>query len=149
MPRERRATHDDTDVLVLAQQCSTPAELDVKFDALNPEIYPKFREMVQEVIDCGRRFYSSTTLVQVMRHHSMVSGGGGYRSDGGRVLHAVRLNDHISGYLARRWMLEHPQFHDFFETRRSPYLDHLYKARLAALAQTPPPPPAAAGAAPR
>jgi hypothetical protein len=75
----------------------------------NQNIYEEFEKRTLALIERGRRSYSARTIVEVMRHDS--------------ILHSLhgeyKINDHTSPDLARAFSIRHPEHRHFWEYRRA------------------------------
>jgi hypothetical protein len=73
----------------------------------NLHVYDAFEKQALAIAAKGFKHYSSRTIIEVLRHHSALQQVGG----------AWKLNDHITPYMARLFMLLHPELGNFFEFR--------------------------------
>lgn len=73
----------------------------------NLHVYAAFEREALRVADRGRQHYSARTIVEVLRHESAL------REVGGQF----KLSDWHTPYLARLFVLIHPQHVDLFEFR--------------------------------
>jgi hypothetical protein len=74
----------------------------------NWHIFEAFAKTTLALIDKGRSHYSARTIVEVLRHHSIL----------GEVAGQWKLNDHAAPDLARAFVIAHPEHIKFWEYRR-------------------------------
>ena len=79
-----------------------------EFDAANPALYQRFKQLAFELIAKGRRRYSSKTIVCVMRFQHDISTNADDE---------FKINDVVTSRYARKFLAEHPEHADFFELR--------------------------------
>ena len=73
----------------------------------NLHVYEAFEREALRVHHRGRTHYSARTIVEVLRHNSVLSEASG----------PWKLNDHATPYLARLFALMNPDASDLFEFR--------------------------------
>jgi hypothetical protein len=78
------------------------------FDAANPQVYRAFKGFALQLLNAGRRRYSSDAVLQRVRWHFAIETTG---SD------PYRINDHYSSRYARKLIAEDSRFDGFFELR--------------------------------
>ena len=71
--------------------------------------YEAFEREARKIIARGFKHYSARTIIHVLRHHSALEQIGG----------DWKLNNNISPYLARLWVLMNPQHAGLFEFRET------------------------------
>ena len=74
----------------------------------NDHIWKAFERQAILIARSGHKHYSARTIVEYLRHHSALQ-----EKDG-----MWKINDHVTPYLSRRFMGQHPQYIGFFETRK-------------------------------
>lgn len=74
----------------------------------NLHVYEAFEREALAIVGRGIKHYSAHTIIHVLRHHSALAENSG---DGWKI------NDHVSPYLARLFVLMYPQHIDLFEFR--------------------------------
>jgi hypothetical protein len=84
----------------------------------NLHVWDAFAAQALSVVNVGFKHYSARTIIEVLRHHSALTEGGGI----------WKLNDHTTAYLARLFALAYPQHAKLFEFRPT----NLEKEREAA-----------------
>ena len=75
--------------------------------AQNGHVWARFEQEAHKIRARGRTHYSARTIVEVLRHESVLS-----EADS-----TFKLNDHNTPDLARLYLLTHPDAGDFFATR--------------------------------
>ena len=79
-----------------------------KFHAENPVVYRLFCRFADELLARGRTRYSADAICHRIRWHVAVE----------TTDMDFKINDHYTAFYARLWMKDHPEFGEFFETRR-------------------------------
>ena len=74
----------------------------------NWHVVEAFERQALRLIGMNREHYSARTIVEVLRHHSVLND----TSD------AFKINDHNAPDLARAFVVLHPEHVDFWEYRR-------------------------------
>lgn len=75
----------------------------------NMYVFEAFEREALQVAVRGFKHYSARTIIEVLRHHSALKEVGG----------AWKLNDHNTPYLARLFVLMHPEHAHLFEFREA------------------------------
>lgn len=75
----------------------------------NLHIYAAFEREALRVVARGRQHYSARTIIEVLRHESLLAEAGG----------AWKLNDWHTPYLARLFALLNPSHSNLFEFREA------------------------------
>lgn len=76
---------------------------------INWPIVQAFEQTALAIIGKGREHYSARTIVEVLRHHSVLND----------TSTAFKINDHAAPDLARAFVVMHPQHLDMWEYRRA------------------------------
>lgn len=92
----------------IALRASAPPEEVRAYLSENPEIFRAFEAEALKVWRAGRGHYSARTIVEVLRHHTALTG------DPAGVF---KLNNNLTRPLALEFMKRHPECGAFFETR--------------------------------
>ena len=79
-----------------------------EFDAANPALYERFKEITLALIAAGKTRYSSKTILCVLRYEHDVSTTA---SDD------FKINDVVTSRYARKFVAEFPEHSNFFELR--------------------------------
>ena len=74
----------------------------------NYHIWVAFEVEANKVWESGRKHYSSRTIVEYLRHQTLVREASG----------VFKINDHAIPDLARLWQLHYPKREGFFEFRQ-------------------------------
>lgn len=83
-------------------------EMFAEFDAANPWLYARFREIALGLIAAGKRRYSSKTIICVLRYEHDV------RTNS---TDEFKINDVVTSRYARKFLEEFPEHAGFFELR--------------------------------
>lgn len=110
LPRPVRVMRDNADLFTAEFLQYLPDNLHV-FDAFE-------RESLR-VVARGWKHYSARTIIHVLRHHSALE-----EVDG----KGWKINDHTSPYLARLFVLMHPEHRALFEFREAKAVDREQQA---------------------
>jgi len=86
----------------------TTRERFLRYHAEHPEVYELFKGFVGELVRAGHQRYGTNAIINRIRWHFAVSGGGG--AD-------FKINDHFAPHYSRMLVAEHPALTDFFEFR--------------------------------
>ena len=87
----------------------------VKFHQAHPEVYDLFKRFAFEAINAGMTRISGRFLLYRIRWEvSVVTKGAGWNMHAGKEF---KLNDHLSPYYSRLFVIDHPQYRDHFEFR--------------------------------
>lgn len=79
-----------------------------QFHRENPDVYRLFCRFCDDAIRAGRKHLGAKMIWERMRWHTRVES----------TDPAFKLNNNYHAFYARRWLVEHPEHPDFFETRR-------------------------------
>ena len=80
------------------------------FHKENPEIYALFKRFAFEARAAGRKRFGAAAICERIRWHVAVE----------RKNDDFKVNNNFRSCLARLMIFDHPEFADFFETRRTP-----------------------------
>ncbi len=80
------------------------------YDERNPEVWQMFVKLARQAIDAGRSHYSAKTIIEVIRHHTMVSGDDSFK-----------INNNWTARYARKFMRVFPSHAGFFALREPRY----------------------------
>lgn len=75
----------------------------------NLHIYAAFEREALKVVARGFKRYSARTIIEVLRHNSALAENGG----------PWKLNDHFTPFLARVFVILHPEQSELFEFRKT------------------------------
>jgi hypothetical protein len=73
----------------------------------NEHIWKAFENQALLIYQRGYRHYSARTIIEFLRHHSALQ-----EKDS-----IWKINDHITPFLARKFIAHHPHLNGFFELR--------------------------------
>ena len=89
-----------------------PSDLEQAFLAYHeahPTVYARFEALALEAARAGRERFSARVIFGRIRWDQALDADDGS---------GFKLNDHYSPYYARLFMRDHPEFGEFFETRK-------------------------------
>lgn len=75
----------------------------------NFHLWTEFQQLAYQMINRGRTHYSSKTIIQVMRFHSVLE----------ELDSEYKISDQWSADYGRLFMLAHPEYSTFFKTKDS------------------------------
>lgn len=79
-----------------------------RYDKKHPQVYKRFCELTFGLIAKGRAHYSADALLHIIRYESVV------QKEPGEL---YKINNNYSSRYARKFIAEHPEYKNFFETR--------------------------------
>ncbi len=79
------------------------------FDEDNPSIWNQFNYMALNLIVKGVKHYGAKAIFEIIRYHRTAE-----TNDS-----KFKLNNNYTSYYARKFIRNHPEHKDFFETRKS------------------------------
>ena len=87
-----------------------------KFDQANPHVKERFDQHCRDLLAAGFRRYSPDAICHAIRfaHDLAIQSTGDQDAEGNRL----RLNNNHVSYYAARWIREHPEHPDFFQSRK-------------------------------
>ena len=82
----------------------------VEYHRQNPQIYETFKRIANQAIRKGHKNLSAEFIFNVIRWETPVTAEA---TDG------FKVNNNYKAFYSRLFMVEHPQYEDFFRTRKS------------------------------
>lgn len=78
------------------------------YDRSNPQVYVRFCKIAKSIISKGHKHYSADAILHVIRYESAIKK---------HPLELFKINNNYSSRYARKFLSEHPEHKNFFETR--------------------------------
>lgn len=85
------------------------ADAFVDYHKANPGIYDQFKRFAFELRRAGRDHFGAKAILERIRYETAITGSGEFK-----------INNNFASCYARLLILDHPEFSEFFETRRTP-----------------------------